>query len=117
MTFLVQCPITILTFLLCLAAEVPNSNCNDGALRLVGGSVPSEGRVEVCINRAWGTVCRGTSRYYRSNTWNVQDARVVCRQLGYQQFGKYIRITTVNVLKLTLPPPPLKNKNVIITSD
>ena len=73
----------------CLAAGIPSSNCNDGALKLVGGSVPSEGRVEVCINRAWGTVCRGTG-YYHSNTWNVQDARVVCRQLGYQQFGKYI---------------------------
>lgn len=58
-------------------------------MRLVAGSGSNEGRVEVCINRAWGTVCRGTGYYYH-DTWDVPDARVVCRQLGYQEHGKYI---------------------------
>ena len=56
------------------------SDCSDGDVRLVGGSTEYEGRVEVCINRAWGTICR--------YSWSTSDSNVVCRQLGHQGLGK-----------------------------
>ncbi len=33
-----------------------------------------EGRVEICINNQYGSVC--------SHRWDERDAAVVCRQLG-----------------------------------
>ena len=62
-------------------------NCSDGDVRLVDGSTDFEGRVEVCISRVWGTVCSSWSRYYYLSSWNVNDAKVVCRQLGHQELG------------------------------
>jgi len=56
--------------------------CNNGDLRLLGSSVPRQGRVEVCWNETWGTVCNGS--------WSTNDANVACKQLGFSRFGVFM---------------------------
>ena len=62
-------------------STILQSDCGDGDLKLVEGPSANEGKIEICMNGFWGTVCRGPG------TFNVEDARVVCRQLGFQAYG------------------------------
>ena len=43
-------------------------------MRLSGGETTREGRVEICYNGQWGTVC--------DHFWDTFSAHLVCSQLG-----------------------------------
>ncbi len=58
--------------------------CTEGDVRLLEGATRLEGRVEICKNNLWSTVC--------DNGWISVDARVVCRQLGYSAVGNSIQL-------------------------
>ena len=55
--------------------SIPLAACADGRLRLVNGTTEREGRVEMCINNTYGSVC--------DDQWGLRDAEVACRQLGF----------------------------------
>ena len=52
-----------------------NFSCADGDIRLLDGSTMYEGRVEVCVDNKFTTIC--------SNDWDNAEAIVICNQLGF----------------------------------
>ena len=46
----------------------------------MGGNTEAEGTVELCLDGLWGLI--------DESGWGLNDARVVCEQLGYGTTGK-----------------------------
>ena len=56
--------------------------CINGEVGLFGGDNLKEGRVEICVNGTWVTVCE--------NSFDANDAVVICNQLGYPGLGLFV---------------------------
>ena len=58
------------------------AKCEAGTVRLAsrGSYFRNYGRVELCINQTWNSIC--------DETWDHIDASVVCHQLGYSKYGQ-----------------------------
>jgi hypothetical protein len=54
-----------------------DQNATTRSIRLMGGQNKFEGRVEVCQDGQWKTVC--------NRGWGDDEAQVVCRQLGFAE--------------------------------
>ena len=65
--------------------------CSRGDIRLVDGEDDMTGRVEICNENAWGTVC--------DDLWGTADAQVACRQLGFSTVGKLFFFDTFSYTK------------------
>ena len=50
-------------------------------IRLQGGTYSNQGRVEVYCNGQWGTIC--------DDGFSSNDARTICKQLGYNYYYRY----------------------------
>ena len=70
--------IAFIFFIVGVEPTTPRGNCSNGEVRLAGGNA-TLGRVEVCINNAWGTVC--------NSRFGTNEARVICGQLGFSNTG------------------------------
>ena len=56
-------------------SNVSDAQNKNGDIRLIGGSYPWEGRVEIYLHTLWGTIT--------DSNWTNSDAQAVCRKKGY----------------------------------
>ena len=109
---LINCKMSVLLFLLLNAGEINMSllysivvfalaivtlvtgQCTPGESRLVGGTSPRDGVMEICtVNGTWGTVC--------GYDFGCEEANVACRQLGFQNFCKSLYTVHKNSVKVS----------------
>ncbi len=66
---------------ICQGNASSHPECPSGEVRLMDGSRAEEGRVELCHNGFWRSIC--------DQNWSQEDAVVVCTQLGLPKLGEH----------------------------
>lgn len=74
--------------LLTVVMSSSSAACNYGDVRLANGPTTYSGRVEVCIRETWSTVC--------DIGWAAADANVLCRQLGFSRYSKFMHLLCIH---------------------
>ena len=64
-----------------VATDIFIAPCENGDIKLSGSSDPLQGRIEICMNQVWGTIC--------DDFWDVNDVAVICQQLGFSAEGDH----------------------------
>ena len=81
---------------------------NTGDVRLVGSVNMTEGRLEICVNDYWGTVCNDGA----NDVFDRNAAEVVCRQLGFPESG-WLGVEIISLVRLSYPQSFLRGKNLV----
>ena len=65
---------------LCSTITLIHTECDNDQTRLVDGLNTHEGRVEICRDGQWGTIC--------DEDWGDEEARVVCAEQELPTYGR-----------------------------
>lgn len=55
------------------------ADCTNGDISLIDGPNVREGRVQICLNKAWGTVC--------NTRFSDEDAAIACLSMEFEKIG------------------------------
>ena len=72
----------------CIFSWPTLSACYAGDIRLLGGLTAAQGTIQLCVKNEWAAIC--------DQYWSAKDARVVCRQLGFNT-SKIVALLTANM--------------------
>ena len=91
-----------------LSLSPPVSPLQQPLVRLRGGAIVGEGRVEVLKGGEWGTIC--------DDHWSLLASSVVCRELGFGTAKESLSGGRLGQGEL-LPPAPFKSTSVQLQSN
>ena len=77
--------------------------CRLGDIRLVNGNSSLEGRIEMCYNDAWSTICH--------TSWESSGAQQVCRQLNLPSTGKRVKIY-ISIILISLKKKKMRKQKL-----
>ncbi len=81
---------------------------SEGAIRLKDGVTAREGRLEICLNKYWGSVC--------NRGWTQDNGLVACRQAGFETLRKSNYRSLINFIDFVYLIISLLKSGPLLTS-